>query len=94
VSLRVAADQPEKLWGYLPSAGPKLTNNRRTIVFLVGSPPFTTTDLSFRTKKADPRTSYATVWRLTALAQGNLSCGPDPSLWARQGSVHSVENPH
>jgi Fe2+ or Zn2+ uptake regulation protein len=84
-------DQDERLWARLHGAGLKLTSNRRTIlaVFVAGTQPVTTTDLWLQTKKADPRKSYGTVWRLlNALvecglahreispADGILRCGP------------------
>jgi Fe2+ or Zn2+ uptake regulation protein len=77
MSLRVEpTDQDERLWARLHSAGLNLTENRRTIlaVFFAGTQPFTTTDLWLQTKKADPRTSYGTVWRLlTALVDCGLA---------------------
>lgn len=75
MSLRVEPnDQDEKLWAYLHRAGLKLTNNRRTIlaVFFAGTEPVTTTDLWLQTKKADPRTSYATVW---TSSRPSIECG-------------------
>jgi Ferric uptake regulator family len=43
-------------------------------VFLVGTEPVTITDLWLRTKKADPRTSHSTVWRLlNALVECGLA---------------------
>ncbi len=99
MSLRVeSTDQDERVLARLRGAGLNLTSNRRTIlpVFLAGTEPVTITDLWLRTKKADPRTSYGTVWRLlTALVEcglahsGNLSRGRDPSLWTGEGGMHS-----
>ncbi len=41
---------------------------------MVGAEPVTITDLWLRTKKADPRTSYGTVWRLlNAMAEYGLA---------------------
>jgi hypothetical protein len=57
-------------------AGLNFTKNRKIIlaVFLAGMEPVTITDLWLRTKKADPRTSYTTVWRLlTALVERGLA---------------------
>jgi Fe2+ or Zn2+ uptake regulation protein len=67
MSLRVeSSDQDERLWERLHGAGLNFTQNRRTVlaVFLAGTEPVTITDLWLRTKKADPRTSHSTVWRL------------------------------
>ena len=77
MSFRVEpTDQDERLWARLHSGGLRLTNNRRTIlaVFFAVTESVTTTDLWLRTKKADPRTSYGTVWRLlTALVDCGLA---------------------
>lgn len=67
MSARVeATDQEKQVLVYVRGAGLNFTRNRRTIlaVFLAGSEPITITDLWLRTKKADPRTSHGTVWRL------------------------------
>jgi Fur family ferric uptake transcriptional regulator len=67
MSLRIeSSHQDEKLRAQLHAAGLKLTNNRLSVldVFLAGTEPVTITDLWLRTKKADPRTSHSTVWRL------------------------------
>jgi Fe2+ or Zn2+ uptake regulation protein len=61
---------------YVRGAGLNFTKNRKIIlaVFLAGMEPVTITDLGLRTKKADPRTSYTTVWRLlTALVERGLA---------------------
>jgi Fe2+ or Zn2+ uptake regulation protein len=77
MSLRIeSSPQDEKVWAQLHGAGLKLTHNRLTIldVFLAGTEPVTITDLWLRTKKADPRTSYSTVWRLlNALVECGLA---------------------
>jgi Fe2+ or Zn2+ uptake regulation protein len=77
MSLRVEpSHQDERLWARLHGTGLRLTSNRRTIldVFLAGTEPVTITDLWLRTKKADPRTSHGTVWRLlTALVECGLA---------------------
>ena len=61
-----SSDQDERLWARIHGAGLNLTSNRRTIlaVFFAGTETVTITDLWLRTKEADPRTSYGTVWRL------------------------------
>jgi Fe2+ or Zn2+ uptake regulation protein len=67
MSLRVdSSHQDDKLWARLHGAGLNFTENRRAIlaVFLAATEPVTITDLWLRTKKADPRTSHGTVWRL------------------------------
>jgi Fe2+ or Zn2+ uptake regulation protein len=67
MSLRIeSSHSDEKLRAQLHGAGLKLTNNRLSVldVFLAGTEPVTITDLWLRTKKADPRTSHSTVWRL------------------------------
>jgi hypothetical protein len=97
--LRVeSTDQDERLLARLHGAGLHLTENRRTIVsvFFAGTQPVTTTDLWLQTKKADPRTSYGTVWRLlNALvkvwsgAPANLDGRRHPSLWTGKGEMHS-----
>jgi Fe2+ or Zn2+ uptake regulation protein len=77
MSLRVdAADQEKQVLAYVRGAGLNLTENRRTIlaVFWAGTQPVTITDLWLRAKKADPRTSYGTVWRLlNALVECGLA---------------------
>ena len=77
MSLRVEpTDQEKQVLVYVHGAGLNITKNRRTIlaVFLAGTQPVTITDLWLRTKKADPRTSYTTVWRLlTALVECGLA---------------------
>jgi Fur family ferric uptake transcriptional regulator len=77
MSLRVdAADQEKQVLAYVRGAGLNLTENRRTIlaVFWAGTQPVTITDLWLRAKKADPRTSYGTVWRLlNALVERGLA---------------------
>ncbi len=67
MSTRVeATDQETQVLAHVRGAGLNFTNNRRTIlaVFLAGTEPVTINDLWLRTKKADPRTSHSTVWRL------------------------------
>jgi Fe2+ or Zn2+ uptake regulation protein len=77
MSLRVEpTDQEKQVLVYVRGAGLNLTKNRRTIlaVFLAGTQPVTITDLWLQAKKADPRTSYGTVWRLlTALVDCGLA---------------------
>jgi Fe2+ or Zn2+ uptake regulation protein len=71
-----SSDQDERLWARIHGAGLNLTSNRRTIlaVFFAGTETVTITDLWLRTKKADPRTSYGTVWRLlNALVKRGLA---------------------
>jgi Fe2+ or Zn2+ uptake regulation protein len=69
-----ATDQETQVLAYVRGAGLNFTNNRRTIlaVFLAGTEPVTITDLWLRTKKADPRTSHSTVWRLL---KALVACG-------------------
>ena len=61
-----ASDQEVRVLAHVRGAGLNFTENRRTIlaVFLAATEPVTITDLWLRTKKADPRTSHSTVWRL------------------------------
>jgi Fe2+ or Zn2+ uptake regulation protein len=69
-------DAHERLWVQLHAAGLNLTGQRRTIlaIFFAGAQPVTTIDLWLRAKKADPRTSYGTVWRLlNALVERGLA---------------------
>lgn len=77
MSLRVeASHKDEKLLAHLHGARLKFTSNRLTVldVFLAGTEPVTITDLWLRAKKADPRTSHSTVWRLlTALVECGLA---------------------
>jgi Fe2+ or Zn2+ uptake regulation protein len=77
MSLRVeSTDQVEKLWAHLHSAGLHFTENRRAIlaVFLAVTEPVTVSELWLRAKKADPRTSHGSVWRLlTALFKCGLA---------------------
>jgi Fe2+ or Zn2+ uptake regulation protein len=67
MSSRVETTEREtQVFAYVRGTGLNFTNNRRAIlaVFLAGTEPVTITDLWLRTKKADPRTSHSTVWRL------------------------------
>jgi Fe2+ or Zn2+ uptake regulation protein len=77
MSTRVeATDQETQVLAYVRGAGLNFTNNRRTIlaVFLAATEPVTIIDLWLRTKKADPRTSHSTVWRLlNALVECGLA---------------------
>jgi Fe2+ or Zn2+ uptake regulation protein len=77
MSLRVERNQQdERLCARLHAAGLHLTENRRSVlsVFFAGAEPVTITDLWLRTKKADPRTSHSTVWRLlNALVEYGLA---------------------
>jgi Fur family transcriptional regulator, ferric uptake regulator len=69
-------DQEKQVLVYVRGAGLNLTKNRRTIlaVFLAGTQPVTIIDLWLQAKKADPRTSYGTVWRLlNALVEHGLA---------------------
>jgi Fe2+ or Zn2+ uptake regulation protein len=71
-----SSGQEKEVLAYVHGAGLNLTKNRRTIlaVFLAGTQPVTTIDLWLRAKKADPRTSYGTVWRLlNALVECGLA---------------------
>jgi Fe2+ or Zn2+ uptake regulation protein len=75
MSLRLEpTDQDERFWARLHGAGLNFTENRRAIlaVFLAGTEPVTVNDLWLRAKKADPRTSHGTVWRLLKALVG---CG-------------------
>jgi Fe2+ or Zn2+ uptake regulation protein len=76
----------------------KLTNNRLAVldVFLAGTEPVTITDLWLRTKRADPRTSHSTIWRLLkalvvcGLAHHEISPADGiPSLWTSEDRMHS-----
>jgi Fe2+ or Zn2+ uptake regulation protein len=77
MSVRVESSPlDEKVRAQLHGAGLDLTSNRLSIldVFLAGTEPVTITDLWLRTKKADPRTSYSSVWRLlTALVECGMA---------------------
>lgn len=77
MSLRVESpDQEKQVLAYVRGAGLNLTENRQTVlaVFLEGTQPVTITDLWLRAKKANPRTSYGTVWRLlNALVERGLA---------------------
>jgi Fe2+ or Zn2+ uptake regulation protein len=67
MSVRVESSPlDEKVRAQLHGAGLYLTSNRLSIldVFLAGTDPVTVNDLWLRAKKADPRTSHGTVWRL------------------------------
>jgi Fe2+ or Zn2+ uptake regulation protein len=71
-----ATDQETLILAHVRGAGMNFTKNRQTIltVFLAGTEPVTITDLWLRTKKADPRTSHSSVWRLlTALVECGLA---------------------
>lgn len=77
MSLRLEPSrQDEKLYAHLHRSGLKLTSNRCTVldVFLACTEPVTVADLWLRAKKADPRTSHSTAWRLlTALVECGLA---------------------
>jgi Fe2+ or Zn2+ uptake regulation protein len=78
MSTRVEATHQETLvLAHVRGAGLHFTKNRRTIlaVFLAGTEPVTITDLWLRTKKADPRTSHSTVWKLL---KALVECGLAP----------------
>jgi Fe2+ or Zn2+ uptake regulation protein len=71
-----ASDQEVRVLAHVRGAGLNFTENRRTIlaVFLAATEPVTITDLWLRSKKADPRTSHNTVWRLlNALVECGLA---------------------
>lgn len=66
MSTQVEATDQALVLAHVRGSGLNFTENRRTIlaVFLAATEPVTITDLWLRTKKADPRTSHSTVWRL------------------------------
>jgi len=67
MSLHVETTEQEKEVSlYIRGAALNFTKNRRTIlaVFLAGTEPITIAELWLHTKRADPRTTYTTVWRL------------------------------
>ena len=70
------ADQEKQVFAVVRKAGLHFTENRRAIlaVFLAVTEPVTVSELWFRAKKVDSRTSHGTVWRLlTALTKCGLA---------------------